>query len=96
MGVLVKNMDMPKSCYECPMLDGSDECCLLDDDINFEYNDADIKTSTNLCPLIEPMDNGTLTDWYINSIDNTVEPIWTDEHIEELLNDFYVIPKEEA
>ena len=42
------------------------------------------------------VDFGYLSDWYINSIDNTIPPIWTDEHIEELLNDFCVIPKEEA
>jgi len=38
-------------------------------------------------------DFGTLADWYINSVDNTQAPIWTEAHIEELLNDFYVIPK---
>lgn len=34
-----------------------------------------------------------LCDWYINSVDETEEPKWTPEHIEELTNDFYVIPK---
>lgn len=42
----------------------------------------------------EGMDIGTLEDWYINSIDTTVPPIWTIEHLEELLEDFIVIPKE--
>lgn len=42
----------------------------------------------------EGMDIGTLEDWYINSIDITVPPIWTIEHLEELLEDFIVIPKE--
>lgn len=37
-------------------------------------------------------DQGTLTDWYISSV-GSEPPVWTDEHIEELLNDFYVIPK---
>lgn len=31
--------------------------------------------------------------WYQNSVDDT-PPIWTDEHLEELLNDFYIIPKD--
>ena len=31
--------------------------------------------------------------WYQSSVDDT-PPIWTDEHLEELLNDFYVIPKD--
>lgn len=34
-----------------------------------------------------------LISWYISSIDETVPPIWTDEHLEELLKDFYLIPK---
>ena len=36
---------------------------------------------------------GTLSDWYISSVDNS-DPIWTDAHIDELVNDFYVIPKD--
>ena len=38
-------------------------------------------------------DSDTLTDWYISSV-GSEPPVWTDEHIEELLNDFYVIPKD--
>ena len=34
-----------------------------------------------------------LIDWYINSVDES-EPVWTEEHIYELFNDFYLIPKE--
>lgn len=34
-----------------------------------------------------------LACWYQNSVDET-PPIWTDEHLEELLNDFYIIPKD--
>lgn len=42
-------------------------------------------------------DNGTLTDWYITSLVNPEKPpVWTEEHIEELLDDFYVIPKSAA
>lgn len=40
------------------------------------------------------VDTGYLSDWYQQSIDETVPPVWTDEHIEELNNDFYLIPKE--
>ncbi len=39
-------------------------------------------------------DYGTLYDWYISSVSDTDAPVWTDEHIEELLNDFYLIPKD--
>ena len=42
----------------------------------------------------EAYDYATLACWYQNSIDETVPPIWTDEHLEELLKDFYVIPKD--
>lgn len=38
------------------------------------------------------MDNSTLSDWYIASVGEE-PPVWTDEHIDELLNDFYVVPK---
>lgn len=34
-----------------------------------------------------------LQSWYQCSIDETQEPIWTDKHLEELFNDFYLIPK---
>lgn len=37
-------------------------------------------------------DETTLRDWYISSTDGE-PPIWTEEHIAELLRDFYVIPK---
>lgn len=37
---------------------------------------------------------GYLSDWYQSSIDDTFAPIWTDEHLMELLNDFLVIPND--
>lgn len=42
----------------------------------------------------EAYDYATLACWYQNSIDETIPPIWTEEHLEELLKDFYVIPKD--
>ena len=39
---------------------------------------------------------GILQDWYIHSVNPDDIPQWTDEHIEELCKDFYVIPKETA
>lgn len=42
----------------------------------------------------EEMDIDTLQNWYIDSINNTVPPCWTVEHLEELLKDFIVIPRE--
>ncbi len=43
--------------------------------------------------LSRAMDEGSLVDWYISSIDETIPPCWTEEHIAELCKDFYVIPK---
>ena len=39
------------------------------------------------------VDDGYLSDWYIASVGNE-PPVWTDAHIDELLNDFIVIPKD--
>ncbi len=49
--------------------------------------------STCLVDLNESMDFGALYDWYISSVGYD-EPVWTEKHIEELFNDFYLIPKE--
>ena len=54
------------------------------------------KYEKRLVDLEKAMDKSTLYDWYITSVSPEDEPVWTDGHIEELLNDFYVIPKEAA
>ena len=38
------------------------------------------------------VDIGYLSDWYQSSVTDD-PPVWTDEHIEELYGDFYLIPK---
>ncbi len=43
-------MDMPESCYECPMLNGNDECILHDEDANAFYAD-DYDGLRKGCPL---------------------------------------------
>lgn len=48
----------------------------------------------NYIDIDDAWDEGTLQDWYMNSIDNTIPPIWTEEHISELCNGFIIIPKE--
>lgn len=40
------------------------------------------------------VDEGFLQDWYQNSVLETDTPVWTDEHIKEVIGDFYLIPKE--
>lgn len=42
----------------------------------------------------EAVGEGYLHDWYISSVVGDVEPVWTEAHIEELANDFIVIPKD--
>lgn len=40
------------------------------------------------------VDEGFLQDWYQNSVSPEQKPVWSDEHISEVYNDFYLIPKE--
>lgn len=40
------------------------------------------------------VDEGFLHDWYQNSVMPTDTPVWTDEHIEEMCRDFYLIPRD--
>lgn len=45
-------LDIPKNCYECKMLNGSDECILQDEDTNdFYFDDHD--GLKNGCPIQE-------------------------------------------
>lgn len=53
MSVVINSMDMPKNCWNCPMLNGTDECCLLSDEQNEVY-DGDIEQIRSaFCPLTE-------------------------------------------
>ena len=42
----------------------------------------------------EPIDRGSLSDWYISYVNANDTPVWTEEHLDELFKDFYLIPKE--
>lgn len=42
---------------------------------------------------INAVDESYLLDWYISSVSEEDEPVWTEEHIKELHNDFIVIPR---
>lgn len=39
-------------------------------------------------------DYSTLYDWYITSVSQHDEPVWTEKHLKELMSDFYLIPKD--
>ena len=60
-----------------------------------EFMEAVHKNFWNLVDTKESecVSRGYLTDWYQQSIDETEPPIWTDKHLDELYNDFYLIPK---
>ena len=45
--------------------------------------------------LTEAYDNATLSDWLIHSVGDE-PPVWAQDHIDELLEDFWVIPKSAA
>ena len=40
----------------------------------------------------QAVDFGYLSDWYISSVDENDEPVWTEKHIKELIGDFILIP----
>lgn len=40
------------------------------------------------------MSEATLSTWYQVSIDGSVPPVWTDKHIEALMQGYYLIPKD--
>ena len=58
-----------------------------------EYED--LEEQGMLLKKEDAVDEGYLYDWYIHSVSDD-EPLWTEAHIEELFNDFILIPKEEA
>ena len=40
-----------------------------------------------------PVDKSYLYDWYIHSVSEDDPPVWTEEHIDELMKDFECYPK---
>lgn len=76
---------------DCP--DDEDDNDLFDDDDEDEDDEAEIESDESIFTE-NAVDISYLSDWYRNSVNPNDEPIWTDAHLEELLNDFYVIPKQ--
>lgn len=50
--------------------------------------------STKEFILENSVDEGFLGDWYIHSVSDDDPPVYTEDHIAELIGDFYLIPKE--
>lgn len=58
------------------------------------YNTAH-RFINNIRYKCEAVDEYYLDDWYLSSLDNNEPPIWTEDHIKELCNDFILFPKNE-
>ena len=54
----------------------------------------DLEEQGRLIDSDKAVDFGYLSDWYIVSVDENDEPVWTEKHLDELLADFILIPKE--
>ena len=67
-------------------------CCDRGIEVIKEYTEDAFKAGAKWI-LEQAYSKGTLSDWYQASIDNTIPPIWTDKHINELSEDFYCIRK---
>lgn len=53
------------------------------------------KRADSKCISIDnAVDLGFLQEWYQDSVSATDEPVWTDEHLRELTDDFILIPKD--
>lgn len=59
-----------------------------------DYEDAEERGE--LLRKERAVNEGYLQDWYIASVSEKDKPVWTEEHISELCNDFIIIPKEET
>lgn len=65
------------------------------DDTDSELGQAFSRAIDLLEKVGEAVDEGYLQDWYIHSVSQDDEPVWTEDHISELAADFIVIPKPE-
>ena len=59
MSVLIKGMDMPENCFQCPCLDG--EYCVCQAVDSYEKIES-IKFRPPYCPLVEVPKHGRLVD----------------------------------
>lgn len=64
-------------------------------ELNDYRNKVNIVEKANKLIVETSVSEGYLQDWYINSVNEEDDPKWTDKHIAELYNDFYLIPKDD-
>ena len=53
MAILIKDMEMPKSCSECPMYSRYESCCLLESNGCVDRYNYDFNLIPDWCPLSE-------------------------------------------
>ena len=57
--IAIPNMDMPKSCWECRLMDGEANCLVTDEGIPFKQEGIHPD-----CPLIDIVTCGECRHWY--------------------------------
>lgn len=57
--IAIPNMDMPKSCWECRLMDGEANCLVTDEGIPFKQEEIHPD-----CPLIDIVQCGECTEWH--------------------------------
>ena len=55
--ILIKNMEMPKTCFDCPFL--RDDFCIV---LGYEMRNDQILRGCGSCPLVEVKPHGRLID----------------------------------
>ena len=56
----------------------------------------DLEEQGRLINADRQVDEGFLYEWYIRSVVDTDEPVWTEAHLKELVGDFILIPRTES
>lgn len=59
-----------------------------------EFQEKHLNSDNHQYVKENSVSEGYLQNWYQDSVLNSDSPVWTDEHIDELYGDFYLIPKE--
>lgn len=73
MSVLIKDMELPKHCLDCPMCDNNDDCTLQEGKRFDTWGEQ-----MNSCPLIEiPVPHGRLID--VENGQTIIEAEWSED-----------------
>lgn len=70
MGIYIPNMEKPKSCWECRLMDGEANCLVTDEGISFKQEGI-----LPDCPLIEIDENDPMLLEFLNEFTNMRQPI---------------------